>query len=50
MNLIVLQTEVRHTAHRRSFALGQILIHLVNALGDVIVRLVEQLAAIPSCL
>lgn len=40
-NLAVFQAEVCHPAHRRRLALGEILIHLVNALGDMVVGLVE---------
>lgn len=45
-HLAVLQTEVSDTSHRRRLALGQVLVHLVDAVRDVLVGLVEQLAAL----
>lgn len=44
-NLAVLQAEIGNTTHRRSFALGKILVDLVDMLGDVVVGLVEELTS-----
>ena len=44
--LTVFQTEIRHTSHGRGFPLRQVLIHLIDALRNMVVCLVEQVASI----
>ena len=42
----VLQTQVCHSAHGRSLTLCQVLVNLINALGNVVVCLVEEIASL----
>lgn len=44
-DLAVLETEVRNSSHWCGRALRQVLIHRVNAIRDVLVSLVEQVAS-----
>lgn len=41
--LTILQAQVCYTSHWRCFALGKILVHLINTFRDVIVCLVEEI-------
>lgn len=43
--LIVFQTQISDSTHWRCLAFGQVLVHLINTIGDVVVGLVEHLAS-----
>lgn len=45
-NLVIFQTEVRHTSHGGSLAFCQVLVNLVDTLGDVVVRFVEEFGSV----
>jgi hypothetical protein len=42
-NLVILQTKVRDAAHWSSFTFREVLVHLVDTLGDVDIGLVERI-------